>query len=205
MADDNNDSAVLPAHRPSRRNDILAAAIRQFAAKGFVDATVADVADEADVVVTAVYYHFSGKEELFAAAIGRVFDDISEVVDAARRDPDEPHLEDTIDAVWNWIDSHPAESTLLYLHLPGAVLQTNTQRVRFEEQHMEQAFSYFMAGAEDKPSPADRAIQTLLARCLVDMLISVHTMRLGDGPLTRHADKSLRSAVRTVAARLVDS
>ena len=43
----------LPAHRPSRREDIVDAAIRLFARKGFVDAAIGDVADEADVVVTA--------------------------------------------------------------------------------------------------------------------------------------------------------
>ena len=72
-----------PAHRPSRRNDIIDAAIRLFARKGFVDAAISDVADEADVVVTAVYYHFAGKEELFSAAVHRVFESISAVVRAA--------------------------------------------------------------------------------------------------------------------------
>ena len=75
-----DDPAPLPAHRPSRRNDIIDAAIRQFARKGFVDASISDVAEEADVVVTAVYYHFSGKEELFSAAVNRVFESISDVV-----------------------------------------------------------------------------------------------------------------------------
>ena len=50
-----DDRAPLPAHRPSRRNDIIDAAIRQFARNGFVDASISDVASEADVVVTAVY------------------------------------------------------------------------------------------------------------------------------------------------------
>ena len=73
-----------PAHRPSRRADIVDAAIRLFARRGFVDTSIADVADESDVVVTAVYYHFSGKEELFTAAVHKVFDSISAVVSAVR-------------------------------------------------------------------------------------------------------------------------
>ena len=36
--------------------------------------------------MTAVYYHFSGKEELFSAAVNQVFKSISDVVDAARGD-----------------------------------------------------------------------------------------------------------------------
>ena len=61
MADD---PQTQPAHRPSRRNDILDAATRLFARKGFVDASIADVAEEADVAVTAVYYHFASKDDL---------------------------------------------------------------------------------------------------------------------------------------------
>jgi AcrR family transcriptional regulator len=61
-----------PAHRPSRRNTIVDAAVRQFARKGFVEASMADVAEEAGVAVTAVYYHFAGKEELYSAAVSRV-------------------------------------------------------------------------------------------------------------------------------------
>src|SRR3954452_25139348 len=182
---DGGDDAVtsLPAHRPSRRNDIIDAAIRQFARKGFVDAAISDVAEEADVVVTAVYYHFSGKEELFSAAVNHVFQSISEVVAAARGD-DEPgsqaSLDAVIDAVWNWIDDHPEEATLLFLQLPGATRQITTLRQEFEEEHVQRAFGYFPHTGRNRPSAARRAFETLTARTLVDLLISVQTMRLAD-------------------------
>src|SRR3954463_16351573 len=144
----------LPAHRPSRRNDIIDAAIRQFARKGFVDAAISDVAEEADVVVTAVYYHFSGKEELFSAAVNRVFGSISEVVAAARGDEpgSQASLDAVIDAVWNWIDDHPEEATLLYLQLPGATRQITTLRQEFEEQHAQRAFAYLAGDPRGRPS-----------------------------------------------------
>src|SRR6476659_980476 len=52
MMSDGGDGVItsLPAHRPSLRNDSIVAAIRQFARKGFVDAAISDVAEEADVV-----------------------------------------------------------------------------------------------------------------------------------------------------------
>ena len=156
MADDDI-LEPLPAHRPSRRSDIIDAAIRQFARKGFVDAAISDVAEEANVVVTAVYYHFSGKEELFGAAVNRVFESISDVVDAASGD-DEPDdaasLDAFIDAVWNWIDDHPEEATLLYTQLPRATRQITTLRQEFEEQHVQRAFGYLGAEARSRPSAA---------------------------------------------------
>ena len=68
------------AHRPSRRTEIIDAAIRLFARKGFVDASISEVAEEAGVVVNAIYYHFASKEELFTAAVQSVFSSISAMV-----------------------------------------------------------------------------------------------------------------------------
>lgn len=46
---------------------ILDAAARVFARRGFGQATVADIADEAGISMGALYHHFAGKEELFKA------------------------------------------------------------------------------------------------------------------------------------------
>lgn len=197
--------ARAPAHRRSRRSDIVDAAIRLFARKGFVDASIADVAEEAAVVVTAVYYHFSGKEELYSTAVHHVFDSISAVVAAARPDAsdDDTGLDAVIDAVWDWIDDHPDEATLLYLQLPGATRQIVTLRQEFEEQHVQRAFGYFGPSRTGRLAAAQRARQTLTARTLVDLLISVHTMRMADGPLSEYDPRQLRSAVHVLANRLV--
>jgi AcrR family transcriptional regulator len=196
-----------PAHRPSRRNDILDAAIRLFSRKGFVDASISDVAEEAEVVVTAVYYHFSGKEELYSAAVHRVFDSISAEVAKARGDDvpgDEESLDAVIDAVWEWIDTHPDEATLFYLQLPGATPQITTLRQEFEELHVQRAFGYIGSPpVRSRPSAARKAIETLSARTLVDLLISVHTMRLADGVLSKEPGDKLRKAVRELSHRLV--
>ena len=196
-----------PAHRPSRRNEILDAAIRLFARKGFVDAAISDVAEEADVVVTAVYYHFAGKEELFSAAVHRVFESISGVVSSVRGDDvpaDEASLDAVIDAVWEWIDTHPDEATLVHLQLPGATRVITTLRQEFEELHVQRAFGYLdHGGSRGRTSAARRAVETLSARTLVDLLIAVHTMRLADGPLSDEPSEKLKAAVHELTHRLV--
>lgn len=197
----------LPAHRPSRREDIVDAAIRLFARKGFVDAAIGDVAEEADVVVTAVYYHFSGKEELFSAAIHKVFDMISATVAGVRSDDspsDQATLDAVIDAVWDWIDTHPDEASLVHLQLPGATRQIAALRQEFEDLHVQRAFGYIdPPESRGRSSAARRALETLSARTLVDLLISVHTMRLADGPLSGERSDQLRAAVRDLSHRLV--
>lgn len=209
MARPNNESTKQPAHRPSRRTHIVDAAIRLFAERGFADTAISDVADEADVVATAIYYHFSGKEELYSAAVSRVFESISTVVSAARNN-EEPHdtenLGAVIDAVWTWTDEHPAEASLFYVQLPGATRQRATLRQEFEEQHVQRAVGYINDTESRRRVPAARrAVESLRARTLVDLLISVHTARLAEGPLSGHSHANLRRATHELSLRLVDS
>ena len=159
------------------------------------------------MVVTAVYYHFSGKEELFSAAVHKVFDMISGVVSDVRADAlpsDQQTLDAVIDAVWQWIDTHPDEATLVHLQLPGATRQIATLRQEFEDLHVQRAFGYLgPADARGRTSATRRAIETLSARTLVDLLIAVHTMRLADGPLSGESSDRLRVAVREMTHRIV--
>ena len=113
-----------PAHRPSRRNDIVDAAIRIFADKGYSEAAITDIAEAADVAVAAVYYHFSGKDDLFAAAMRASLDSISAVVIAARAAAGAASADGlrlAIDAVWDWIDDNPYGASLVHTHLPGTI------------------------------------------------------------------------------------
>lgn len=54
---------------PDRRQEILAAALKVFADKGYQAATNAEIAREAGVTAAALYYYFPSKGELFRAVI----------------------------------------------------------------------------------------------------------------------------------------
>src|SRR5262245_20999632 len=80
------DETRVASHRPSRRGEIVSAALRVFARHGFADTSIQAVAREAGVAPTAVYYHFSGKEDLFDAALHKIIDAINTVVIEVRPD-----------------------------------------------------------------------------------------------------------------------
>ncbi|WP_374711661.1 TetR/AcrR family transcriptional regulator [Symbiobacterium terraclitae] len=72
---------------PDRRAEILDAALRLFAAKGFDAATNAEIARAAGVTAAALYYYFPNKEELFRAAVREhVGTFVPTVVDLTRAD-----------------------------------------------------------------------------------------------------------------------
>lgn len=58
---------VSDAHRQARREEILAAALRAFSAKGYQRTSMADVLAESGLSTGAIYAHFAGKQELFVA------------------------------------------------------------------------------------------------------------------------------------------
>ncbi len=188
---------------------IVDAAIKVFSKQGFSDATIHDIAREAGVAPTAVYYHFAGKPDLFEAALRRVLGSITSIVTSTRRDeePGSPEsLAEVISAVWEWLDENADSCQLLYHHLPGMTTHAVTLQREFEEIHLRRAFDYL----PQRPPPATRrsaisrhAAETLAARTLITLLILVHPMRGQDGPLSKRADRRVRSAVIDVSQRLL--
>jgi TetR/AcrR family fatty acid metabolism transcriptional regulator len=60
-----------PGSRPDKRDAILRAAIDTFAARGFFNAQVADVARAAGVAAGTVYLYFRGKDDLLVSIFER--------------------------------------------------------------------------------------------------------------------------------------
>lgn len=197
-----------PAHRPSRRQHIVDAAVRVFGKMGLTDAGMQDVADEAGVAATAVYYHFSGKEELFDLALRRVLDQVDEVVHAARAD-DEPgtpeRLSTVIDAVWDWIEENPDAAKMFQLHLAGATGGARVMREEFEQRHVQRAFDYLaeVPPRNAKAAAARHAAQALAVRTMISSTLFVSALRVDGGPLSALPPRSVRKALRALALRIV--
>jgi AcrR family transcriptional regulator len=80
---------LAPETRSARRRertkgDLLAAAKAVFAAKGYHQAKISDIAEEADVGVGTVYLHYDGKEALFLELVAETIRRLKERVDAAK-------------------------------------------------------------------------------------------------------------------------
>lgn len=189
---------------------IVDAAIKVFSNQGFSDASIHDIASEAGVAPTAVYYHFSGKPDLFEAALRRVLGSLTSIVLTTRadEDPGSPEaLAAVISAVWKWLDENPEACQLLYHHLPGMTTRAVTLQREFEDIHLRRAFDYL---PPHHPHPTTRrsaisrhAVDTLAARTLIGLCLLVHPMRSQDGPLAKRANHRVREALIGVCQRLL--
>jgi AcrR family transcriptional regulator len=115
-----------PAHRPSRRADIINAALSLFVRSPYDDVTVAEIAALADLTPAAVHYHFDGKEQILLEAI-RTFSD--ELLGVAQRLVDAgAGIETIIDALLALIRSRRTAATVFFVSSVGLNLTFEAHR-----------------------------------------------------------------------------
>jgi len=86
-------SARAELAKAARREEILAAARRVFAARGFRGTTIADIAEEAHIALGTIYLYFQSKAAVFAALSEQLY----ALIAAAIADvPAEVSLDDTV-------------------------------------------------------------------------------------------------------------
>jgi AcrR family transcriptional regulator len=199
--------AKRPAHRPSRRDDIIDAAVKVFAERGYAEASVNDIAEAANVVVSGIYYHFEGKAQLFDAAIAEVYESLDAAVEASRVgfDPGSAEaLSSVIRAGQRWVDDYPDASKMLYSQLPGATPGSARLRDEHEAKHAAMAHRYIERSSNSGADTdvADPAAE-LVARTLVHLIISVMPLRLEGGLLSRRSPRSLEESLVAVCHQIV--
>ncbi len=198
-----------PAHRPSRRQELVAAAVAVFARQGYAESSVEQIAEEAGVVPTAIYYHFGTKEELFHQALKHAMDEFSDAI-SALRPSGEPVEVDVLRQVvmtgWQWWKSHPDESLLIGRYSQSTTGQALELREAWEQRHAARAHDYLNGGSGSKNSRIAReqqAVNTLKIRALLDVILSVEAAALPGGPLDGYASDDLANELADVCVRLM--
>jgi AcrR family transcriptional regulator len=202
-------ATTVAAHRPSRRHLIIDAAIRVFARKGFAEGSIQEIADEAGMVATAVYYHFAGKEELFEAALAHVIDANSQVIRAARPDeaPASPDIfKDVVTASWGWAEQNPDMARLLFMNATGGATAGSRVLMRaYQDRAVRRGYDYFTTELDTsrrRGGAAHHAARTLAVRTVIGLALAVHPLHLEGGPLSGVSASRIRSATGEVAALL---
>jgi AcrR family transcriptional regulator len=111
--------AVSDEDKEQRRRDLLAAAKRLFAERGFSATTIADVARAAGVSYGVVYWYFESKDDLFHALMSEeeaaLRDRITGAIDnrAAKTDL-RVALREAVQATFEYFDEDRASAALLF-------------------------------------------------------------------------------------------
>lgn len=173
----------------SKREEILSAAVALFAAKGFRDTTMGEVAGRVGAAASTVFYHFKTKEDIFLAILDRLEHDIGQAIQAheqqLRNRPVKgiEHVLAAVDFLLRLAGSHTEIFLILHHRFPYELAAANSAcRRQLEEIHnrftrlFEEAVRRGQAEGGVIPGDPRRIAMVLFA--LVDGIIKVHTFHL---------------------------
>jgi AcrR family transcriptional regulator len=98
------------------RRELLAAAKRVFAAKGYHQAKISDIAAGADVGVGTFYLHYDSKETLFLALVDQTAHELKARIDAAKASVESPaeHSRVACEALFRFADENRETFRILF-------------------------------------------------------------------------------------------
>ena len=189
-----------PAHRPSRRDDVLAAGTLEFVERGFASVSVTDIAKRAGMTPAAVYYHFPTKEDLLLALVTRTGDAISDLCSSgAKAAGAEDAITALVDRFLAWLEAHPADARLYYQSSQGAT--ADVEALRREQRHHQVTA---MRKGPLKPAQASMSATELrVVAIAVLVLFGEVTRLLSDGRPTKRHREAVRAEAVDLALRLV--
>ncbi|MGW0841711.1 TetR/AcrR family transcriptional regulator [Streptomyces sp. NPDC002787] len=122
-------SGTRAAHRPSRKQWVIEAATELFATQPPDEVTVADIASRAEMTSAAVYYHFSSKDQVLAAAMGAfataLRDQLEAITEAHEPGSDVGAAVTTLLA---WLGEHRSAATVFFVSSAGMSQEAETLR-----------------------------------------------------------------------------
>ena len=95
------------------RDRILAAAERLIAARGFYGTSMRDIAAAAKLPLATTVYHFAKKEQIYAAVLGAIADDLDTRLQVALGEQLRDPLDALAVALVRWSAAHPGHVKLL--------------------------------------------------------------------------------------------
>lgn len=123
---------VATAHATATPERILHAARAEFAAAGFAQAKLADIAARASITRPSLLYHFETKEELYRAAVQQCFGNLAQALmhTISQPAPFADRLRATMDRYLEFIEGEPEVARIVLRELldgvgPGAEILLN--------------------------------------------------------------------------------
>jgi len=189
-----------PAHRPSRRDDVLAAGTLEFVERGFASVSVTDIAKRAGMTPAAVYYHFPTKEDVLLAIVGRTGDAIAGLCsDPLETTEPEVAVTALVDRFLAWVEVHPAEARLYYQSSQGATADVEALR-REQRRHQVTAL---LQGPLKAARGSMSATELRVVAIAVLVLFGEVTRLLSRGRPTKRHRNAVRAEAVDLGLRLV--
>ncbi|MFI0353301.1 TetR/AcrR family transcriptional regulator [Actinomadura sp. 9N407] len=182
------DDAVQQSRRrpKDRKQQILAAAARQFRELGYSNVSMADIADEVGITAGALYRHFRSKQDLLLGAMWRTFRHVEVALDGTDVD-----LDDLLDTLATFSVEERAIG-VLWQREARNLPEEDRQRLRKALRAISASAVKAIVGARPQATPADL---DLLGWAVLSILASpgYHTVELKPERFVTLLDHAIRA------------
>jgi AcrR family transcriptional regulator len=173
--------------RPSRKNEIIAAAIQELARHGVNGSTVRRIAAAAGVTEGAIYRHFTSKEELCNEAYSQIVAEMAEQkkVILESGDPVEEKLRNWVRVTYEYFDLYPEAFSYVLLTTHGftpALQEIATRQGRLLMRLVEQ-----VVAVGDKPDRSAQVAWSYFTGIMLNIPRSINESIL-QGPAVPYVD-----------------
>ncbi len=184
--------------RPEREQQILAAALDEFAAAGYARASIAAIAARAGISKPLIYQYFGSKDGLYLACLNQVAG-----VAADRSELAEERVDDTVEsrihplrAVFEALSPQRNAWRLLYdaTMPPAGAIGAAAAHYRRRTERIASAGSERFLQVRGFDDPRDAAVLSQVWTGIVDALVAL--VAGPSGRIRRADDRALRAAVR---------
>jgi AcrR family transcriptional regulator len=110
-----------------RRECVLSAATENFGTRGYVEASLREIAASAGVTTPVLYDHFASKADLYCAVACRQADLLLECWSSPLTGSPEEMFREIVDRIFGWVDANPQGSRILFADAPSDPLVAETQ------------------------------------------------------------------------------
>ncbi|MFF2554877.1 TetR/AcrR family transcriptional regulator [Nocardia sp. NPDC058058] len=122
--------------RSETRGQLLAAAATVIARRGYLAASVSEIAKEAGCSTGALYVHFAGKRELFLALFDAALTDWADgYLSAVTNVQSVDSVVTAVGARWGKLQDETPERTLLFIEFWSAAVREPELRAEFVQRH----------------------------------------------------------------------
>ncbi|MFD5812177.1 TetR/AcrR family transcriptional regulator [Rhodococcus aetherivorans] len=176
------DTSAPPNERRNRDSEVMAAAIRLIYEKGYVGASLQDVANEVGVLKGSLYYYFASKEDLLVRIMKESHVQAEEIYReiAATDLPPSEKLSKFVAALMTWYLEH-TEQVSIYINERHRLTGERLEEVEAEGRRFERMIHDFIRDAK-KAGDIDDQIDTKLAvQFIVGALNSVPMWKKWEG------------------------
>jgi AcrR family transcriptional regulator len=164
-----------PANRPSRRHEILEAAVDLLAVQPPDEIAVSDIAAHCGMTPAAFYYHFASKDEILDEIVAGFAEQWADTVQASLAEVSaQEDLPQCVDHVLSWVEEHERAARVFFVTSVGATSSCEAVRRRTRNDLARRAARTFREIAPDQ----DRIRVAIAGLGLVTLLEIVARSRL---------------------------